>query len=835
MAPIAVTPTRTNKGSARQGLILAAATRVLTADWGSNTWPDVYVESSTVSVTVGDTTAGIGPPSAFVLLVLVEDTVDPAGNFVTATGGSTLSTGVLAILNLGQNPAPGVYTIGNGLDGAGGADSRNAALTKFGTFRLVIATGNDLNAALRIADGAGAGDFHEDSDGNSSSGAGDLVANSGDRIDGVGGVKCKLTTASRTGGNWGYPDQITASFTLKSSIDGTSGPYTNAALKNMRACWSTESNPTTSIVKETSDTIDSSGVIAIPATNIDSAWGQVVGGSDFYTELGVGQVFGDVSTPANEKAAIYAVGITDAADNEQMAYVFTNGGHFSPYVSSSDPNRRIRTNTADQKASAAEQITVSVFGNSGRTTAQNLFRRTEPTNTDHAIPFLRVVILDAYGVAIPNATSHILSVRSAVAAPMSDTQDNTQTLTTGGGTGTIDWSYTIAATHAAFSRFVKTGSSRVAGSHVATGPDSTSSPPATFNTPGAGAAYTGPFPAYPKDVRIVGNAFAGVNEPSTRQVAVFGVNSEIIFEDIWTGSLTSAALDGNGVPTGAGSRELTLGAGSLKAKLTTEINEGTAKVIDLTEHNPKDVAGRNFVVTTDNIFLRRALFNSTAATVDDAGTDMTDAQTKLDNSLGYHVGNNSLDSIAAPADPGSFLYYIGGAATTTQRSTLSLSASGGLPVIGFTGDASNFGFFTQSVAFVAADLTIAITLTPRVVQADIGTMQRFGAKVSRITQDIPPQMAAAHPDTAPVYFVLGLNEDGTQTFINTGTLMTAIGDPMTTSDYYFDVTIPGGFPAIKVRAFAQVNGSRTPGGDSAIIQIGYTLDVVGMVTGLQYK
>ncbi len=835
---MALTPANNNQGSAELGISTAgvSTTRHVArmrnaANTANLDWPDTYVEASSfnVRVTITDT---IAHQTAQWIIAIVEDAFDNGGNYTDAAG-TALATGVLAVRELGD-PAAGTLDIvigdGSGTNGA----TLNASLSGkgFGTFRIVLASGNNVLNAKRVASATAAGAFHEDSDGYTASGTGDLVAVNGARIDGTGGIKCKLTAHSRTAGNWGYPDQITASFTLKGVIDGTSNPFnrTGAPLANLRAAWSTVVDPSgAQSIKETSDTISSTGVIDIPATNIDTLWGTTVGGTDYYTQLAVGQNFGDVTTPSNEKASIYAIGTSDAPDNEQMAYVFQTGAvHVSPFVVSTDANRRLRTNTADQKASSLEQATVTCYSSSGRTVLQNHFKRRGTVNTTNAIPFLRVVLTDAYSVVIPNATSHILSTRTAVAA--SDVQEDTQTLTTGGETGTIDWSYTVTAAHAAYNTMVKSGVARASGSHVATGPDV--SIPATFgNRPDA--TYTGPWAGYAKDVRITGNAFAGVNEPQVRVTSVFGVASEIIFEDMWSGSLANAQLDGNGVPNGPGNRNFVI-PNSCKVKTSTLINEGSVRVITVGEFNPKDITGAPIDLSGAEVLEgRRALWDITQTLLSDAGTNLSTAS-RLDTPLGYATGTNSFDTIGAPSDPASFAYYQGWKDTTAGNEA-SEDASGFLLTtditnVGFQTDSGNFGYFRQSVAWVNPDLSLALKLTPKVVQTDPGLTIRFGIKVFRVTADayLNPGtgFVDVHPDENPIYVVYALNADGSQTQLTQGSAI-AIGTPSTTADYYFDVAIPTGYDAVSPFISARVSGSPVAGGGQAFIQIGYDYDAVG--------
>lgn len=287
-------------------------------------------------------------------------------------------------------------------------------------------------------------------------------------------------------------------------------------------------------------------------------------------------------------------------------------------------------------------------------------------------------------------------------------------------------------------------------------------------------------------------------------------------------------LDSNGVPLGAGNREQPLGAGSLKAKLTTFIDEGTITVIDKMRHNIKDIAGRNVVLTGGaEIYLRRAEWNLTLNSVSDSGTNLNDASTALEEPLTYKSGNSSLDSISAPSDPSSVAYYQGYADTTGQRNTFTLAVDH--TNVGFTGDTGMFGYFRQSISFFAIDLAISCVVTPEVTQSDPTLTRRVGVKVIRVTTD--DQYVGVAPDENPSYAVFGLSNDGTQVLLDSGSaLATAV-----TSDFYVDIVIPTGFFAVKLVAFAKVNGSRTPGGDGTPIQIGFQFDATGFATGINFK
>lgn len=468
------------------------------------------------------------------------------------------------------------------------------------------------------------------------------------------------------------------------------------------------------------------------------------------------------------------------------------------------------------KDSGLTQPGVASHQNSGRTITQDIFKRTGAVNTTNAVPFLSAYIMNAIELLTSAPmTVEVIRVSDSVVA-------NTQSISTDAN-GRATWNYTIAATDPAFSTMVKAAFTRQTGSHVAAGPDSYVTPPATFSLGnGDGVA---PFPGYPRNVRIVGN-WAGSSGLSVTHTNVFGVSSEIKPNGIWSGPLASAALDANGVPTGAGSREQTLGSGSLKLKWSAAINEGNIKVTDLTDSCVKDIAGRDVdLAGAESIFLRRVEFNDTTDAVTDAGSSLSDAQTSLDTNaqFGYHSGANSLDTIAAPSDGSTIIYALGGADTNAQRITFALTLAGATPVIGFNGDTGNFGYRTQEVGFSAADLTLKCLVVCEVAQSDPGVDRRFTLKVARITPD--DLIADAVADNAPLVAVFGQPETGSMVLIEY-IAPTAIGaEP--SAHWEFTHTIPSDYPAVKYFAIAKVSGSRTAGGSEATVQVGFEYDATG--------
>ncbi len=1108
------------------------------------TWPHYHVYDTKFPLLIIPTTSGTGPPTPYYALAVVEDKTDVSGNYTTGTTDSAPTSGVIAFIPLGTSAADRVIVVGDGSLSALG----NLPLTKGGTFRLVaIAANNEANARriANVSTGAGSVDYHYDSDGNNAEGA---LAGLGptSQTNGIMGARVKVTASTRTSGNWKYRQNVTTSVSIR-PCHGGSGGIINP--KQLKVGWDDDSAGATPAEVQRL-TPNSTGDVTSGNIPIDTDFGQVVGGTDYYTHIAVGQNLGDATTPAAEKPDILASGTNDTADSEEAAYAFAaadalleevsgganrcgfpsgnaaiiaspwsgfagaisldgnndgvyyptanyfpltggwtldvkvrrdrlgsqetiiaqydagvaaqsfllvrflttnvvqviirnNAGTTRTFASTATPGignhdigidwdgsniriyidgvhdgtqaettgptqnpgvpltigfravrtddflgaignirisnvaryagtgytpqvgpytvdantthywkneafgnpvavisgftrvdaARMRTTTADQKASAAIQLSqdgavtgtagvngvpttpgVSSWSSSGYTTMQDIFKRRGTVNTTDAIPYLQVYILDAYGSAIvgPATGDFILATQRVSDSGVSDSQ----TIDTDAN-GRIRWNYTIAANSAAFNRYIKSAVARATGSHVANGPDNAASPPATFFQGGPNAQYAGPYPAYARKVVVTGTAFSASKEPTSTDASVFGINSEILFEDMWTGALSAAALNADGVPTGPGNRNFVI-PNSAKCKLTTLINEGTVRIINQGENNPKTVAGIPLDLTgAEKLQGRRALWNTTAAAVDDAGSNLSTAQ-DLDTPLGYATGTSSLDTVAAPTDPGSFVYYQGFKDTTLGNEAAEDAAGFLLTVditnVGFQTDNGNFGWFSQSISWVNPDLSLSLALTPKVAQSDPGVSQRFGLKVFRTTPDayinpIEASFASVHPDENPVYVVWGLGDDGAQVFLTSGSAApvprvgasgTATGGSTTTlidtakdflalgvlagdfivttgspgggqripvstistttnpndtlgfgavtavgagtgytvnknGDYFFDLTVPSGYFAVKVNSFARVSGSPVPGGSEAVIQIGYTFDAVAFATGLPFK
>lgn len=809
-------------------------------------FPDGHIDGQTINMQWRADVAGL-LEGGFGAVAIIEDGVDPVGDFTTTAGGGVLSSGVVAYIELlswasAGNITTGTFTIGDNSDPAGLGGSINPPLAKGGTYRVVVTVGggatlNDRRESCRrmssVDNGATSVEYHNDSDNNERKGTASVTLIT-PTLTCSGLLARNATLASVTpsvASPQVYPNQPTITATLAPTTAGSG--FCNPRQIRVNIDDATDGlSPAKGPFDVTPST---AGVATTAAYNVDTAFPAALTAHNIH--VGVNATLGNATTPAGQQSAFAngftIVGLTGAGQQAWVRFATALTGHGATIVAPTADRCYKPALNVGSGITLFEDAGLTIpgaapFSTSGYTTRQEVFRRTGPTVTTNAVPFLETRIVNAAGgvLATVAVTANVLRGFDSVVA-------NTQALTTE-ASGRLRWNFTVAATAPAFSRFVKAGSARQTGSHTATGPDSIGTPPATFvfGASDHPADYPGPYPAYPRTVQIVGRAFAGVNEPSVSDPAVFGVSSEIIFEDLgsWASNAV-AAMDANGVPTGAGTREQPLGGGSLKAKVCSLVNEGTGRIITLGEHNPKTVAGKNIVVTTDNLFGRRALFDDTTNLATDPGSNLSDSQQNLSNSIGYNGNANSLDSIAAPTDPAALILYHGYADTTAQRLTLALTVAADLPIIGFTGDAGNFGWIAQPLSFFALDSSIATLMTSEVIQSDPTLVRRFVLKVVRVTAD--DQFADVAPDAAPIYAVYTQSASGPMTLVASGSAIPIGGSP--TANYEFNVTMPLGVSAVKVIAFSKVNGSRTIGGASQPVQVGYTFDAVAFAAGLPFK
>lgn len=778
-------------------------------------------------------------------VALVEDATDVAGRYVV---GGALQPGVLCYKDLGDEAAPPATTTFG--DGSGSA-VLNPAITKAGTFRLVVIVANtaanaqDINAVV----GGATSNFHFDSDNNNASGT--LNTTTADlHEDGAYARRAIVTAVTPTpSANWRYGDTPSVAVTIQPSSSGT----TMINPKNIKFALSTNSSGSTRPKATRNIAVNTSGVANSGAYNIDTDF--AANDTAHFHQLAVNAELGDATTPTGEKPALFQAPLPSVSglSTSQLSWViFNTDGHVSGFeneaagdvdhVRSSTATLHIASGIRIYKDSAGATAGVGSFSSSAYTTIQDLFKRTGAVNTTDAIPFLEAYLRDGYG-GVLNAVDVTATVRTQDG---SDTVENTNSTLTTDSNGRIRWNYTISASHAAFNRFVKPAATRVTGSHVSTGPDSVASPPATFsNIGGSGDSdYDPPFPAYPKKVRIAGREYGsleptGTNGTGSADVSsVFGANSEVHLDSIWTGLTTSALLDSNGVPTGPATRSQTLGAGSLRAKTTSLINESTGRVINVGEFNPKTVGGKSYDLAGAEVLKgRRAVYNSTTDAVIDAGTDFSPAGAfDLDASLGYATttNNNSLDTIAPPIDPATMSYYNGFADTSAVRGTFTLTS---LSDVGFTSDSGNYGHKVQAITFYAVDLSLKVIVVSDRSQGAPNDSRRITCKVIRVLPD--NTVTDAIPDIPLKFFVFAQDADAGDPLelIGEGSADPIPGPGEDTADWEFTVTPPIAAKAVKIYVTGSVGGSRIPDGGELQIQVGWTFDGAGFATGglVQFK
>lgn len=696
----------------------------MTASGGAYPGRNLAHDSVSVTFTPLVNGTGVAPPAPVWAIALVEDGVDPAGEYTTADNDTSLATGVLAFASGISITNPTVLTYPAG---------------KHGMFRIIVIAADRAASARRISQvntGGASIEYHHDSDQNTARGGLAVVITNDD-----------TATRIRTGYLWKetYVDLVAYSqagnlryghtFTVQVSMKA--GTYINP--KAMKGAFRTVTADGVNVDQGDGSTAgapyratpNSSGVVTFGVIASESNVIRVdtdfaASQTDHYFHVGVNAALGDSTTPSGELPAFLTSGSISGTTTSQRSWI-----QFTPSVNGTDftnaDRNRSRSTGTKRIASGfsiyqdSGQVTpgAKAYSSSAYTTAQDLFRRPEVTATSHAIPFLETFVVDAYGNLL-SGLSFLGKVRTQNASPQ---EENSQSVTsgTGGTVGRLRWNYTIGATHAAFNRFFEPGIARVAGSHATTGPDDPASPPATFlnlaktgsdktgnhpNPKGSGTlSYDGAQPAYPKTVRVTGNVFT-TKEPVANATSVFGVNSEVFLEGMWTGDLGQAVVNANNEPTGTATRSKNLGTGALRYKVSSEIDESTKTLKTLGEFNPCDVAGRLYSVSgSDAMKGRRAAWNITTSTRHEAPTDDANSNYHLTGTLGYNAGtggDNGFQSLAAPSDPGTLAIYYGYSPATATAQSFDLNASAPEQA-GFNTDSGVFGYFRQVVGFIAVN------------------------------------------------------------------------------------------------------------------------------------
>lgn len=794
-------------------------TRTVTATHTGGAYPNSHVSATSITLNIAESSGGTGAPTGEWGIAVVEDGGEANQNY-------TVAGVVLAYVAIGTG-------------GSLPASVNVTGLNKGGQYRLVLMAGDDAANAQNSAGVSTAGlstDFHHDSDGGTTRGG--SAANASTRVVGAAGHRVHGTAITPTAGNWRYGQTNQIAFSIRPAASPASAIINPKQLKLSLTTDTAGAARPDGVYRITPNTTGNATATGI---TVDTDFAQTLGGVGHYVQAGINNTLGDSSTPAAEAASDYSIGTVEGVTTSQRAaYVFAASGHVAGTTLES--TNRLRTTAASVTISSGIQVFedagkvtagIAPFQSSGYAVRQDIFKRRGPTNLVNAVPHLQCFVFDAYGVALTST-----AITGKVLRTVNDSEENSQSLATDAN-GRVRFNYTIAANAPAFNRFVKVAASRVSNGHVATGPDSLTGWAYNYSNgnPQDPATYTGPTAGYPRDVQIVGRVF-GTKEPTVRDVSTFGIMSEPAIEGVWTGSLTTAQLDVNGVPQGAGKTGQQLGAGSLKAKFTSKLNPASLKVITLGRHAWRDAAGREINVTTDNWYLASATFNDTLDAIHQAAAALNDSQTKLENSIGYNPNNNSLDTISPPTDPSSFKYFLSAADTIAQRNSFALTVSGVDPVAGFNSDNGNFGYAETVVGFEALDSSIVGILVAEAVQSDPTLVKKYKFRAIRIASDVEVNPATGfvgvNTDAAPIYAVFVQPDNGGAVELLEAGTMTAIGTPPT-PDWSFSVQMPAGYKMAKVFATARVNGSAIIGGDKVAMQIGYDFDAVGTFLGFHYK
>lgn len=696
----------------------------LDADAG-RAFPNAHVAGTTLAVRA-TVSHREGTMDSFVAVAVVEDATDTNGAYASAADAPRTDLGVVSFQQLGRMstiPQNALFNLDMG--------------TKAGTLRVVIIFA-DSQANCRdranVATGGTSTQYHIDADGYlARGGLATPTAIAGAWLMWAGRRARAQSIVSSIEPRQVYPNRPTLTATLAPATTGTQ--FINPkALKIALRDRTAQAN----VVKLLRPTPTTAGVATTPQYNVDTDFAPALAAHDLV--VGVNDTLGDTSTPAAEKpglATIPGATIDGLTSSQQAWLVFDTGGHGAGL--DTDPAAPSGTITVRRQAAVEVGSRISIFKDSGATqpgasaylTAANRtaggpvetrFKRKSPTgSTQNAHPFLQAWVLDAAGTPIPGV-SFVLAIRRTG----SGATENQQTLASGSGAsaGRLQWEYDIGTTDEAGNSFKKT-------------------------SPDAPGSYK------QKDVRVTGNAFAGVKEPIASAAQVFGANSEIQFQSMWTGDLSEANVDANGAPTGFANRTKSLGSGQLKFKVCSLINEGTGILADESAPNPRDAAGRSIDVSGAEALLgAKAIWNLTAGSIEDAATEIAagNANHALDAPLGYSLGSGGdkgFEGKDTSGDARSLALYLAYADSRTQEQSFALTTD--LTDVGFSADVGNYGYYRQVVQFVALDADLVIVAVADETLHPAGASPTVSVRTGKLLPD--GTLVERKPDAPPVIYI----------------------------------------------------------------------------------
>lgn len=738
-----------------------------------------------------------GFPEARVACAIVEDAVDPGGIYADANDNPRADLGVIAFTQLG--PASGL---------SGGSTTWTMPIgTRFGTMRVVVIMADSAASCRSIAnvDAGATAQYHFDSDGNQARGSVATPALMDLREAGHMGRRAVVAGLDVDLGSQTYPARPTVTVNLDSAGGaGGASPINPKEVKlavryNVSASSGLPGTRPKGVLRRVPDL---TAGLATAQYNLDNSFAVSMNPLDLV--VGHDASLGDAITPSGEKPDLLALpGITIfGLTTAQHSWVFIHSsGHAAGLTFEPASGNVARLNAAQagsgigvRTTSAGGPVGVAAYASAAARDTQappeTNFKRKSPTgSTLNAHPFLETWVVDALGNPV-TAASFVLAIKRH---PLGTTE-NQQTSVTGSGAaaGRLRWEYDVGTTDEAANQFKKTN------------PD----PPDSRRH---------------KDVLVTGNAFSGVNEPTTSASQVFGVNSEIHFGAMWTGDAVETTIDANGAPTGFAKRTKTLASGQLKHKLSSPINEATGQLVDLTAPVARDAASRAIdLAGAEALFGSKAIWNVTADVLELAAGEIAggNADHALDAPLGYSSGSggdNGFEGKDTSGDARSIAVYMAYADTRTQSQTFALSDD--VTNVGFTADVGNYGYRRQLVQLVALDPDFVIVTTVDNPTAPAGASPTICVKTCKVLAD--GSLVERKPDAPPKVYISQIGNLGVPQSIVVSAPMTAInpdGEGKSANWQYTFQTPPNGSYGVTVSCL--IAGGRPTGPGRAAFKVG---------------
>lgn len=709
---------------------------------------------------------GVNSPAArpvgFWSVAIVPDVTDVIGNYTTASTVFLIPGGALATTS----------------------STQSFTLPTSGVYRVVVMAGDsqtNANNASAVDTSAASTQWHHDSDAAANTRRGQAATvTSTQRIL---AIVCALATVSSittsVPSNQRYGQTPTVSYVLS--------PTGSSTFRNTYQIDVGVQHPGSGFRVSRTTTPTTSGTATTSSYNVDTVFstGQVG------HRLFIGSVNLSTLLPStNNRPQLLRGGFGSVAIGDSQTYwcrfVSTGSGPGITYSANYASLDALVTISRDISLS-----NVQTHDDAARTKPSKLFRR--PFDGAYQRPYLRVTVLDGYGNPLPST-----SVQAQVRVGGTSTAENTQTLTTTAA-GVVTWDYATAATHVAYNRFKNGGDTSTLTVPQADVADALPVPHIEGNFD-----FRGPYPSKAKDVFVRGNAFSGSNEPNVTTTDVFGLVSEMVASNIWTGDAGQATANANDAPTGTVARFKNLGTGSSRVKVSSQIDEGNARVADLGQKVLRDTAGRPYT-TSSPVEGSYASYNVTLASVDQSLSNYTNPQ-RPQGALGYPT---QFITVSPPGDPSVVSYTFTFADTTAQRGSFVFTSH---TVNGFTSDSGVYGRVQQSINYTAVDPNLTFSVAASSVSSPPDRAVTIVAEMRRILGT--NARVSVTPD-APLHIYIDRRDP------LTGLLSTVVNQTMapvagSTSEFQYVFTA-GEAASYAATVTGFINGSRPPdAGDIAL-------------------